>query len=144
MSFADNLITNLISVSSLFVALYTCYFYFRDRRRGKYQIKSDYIKPLMDWHCETVETLIRLRNCAINTNSVQKHDLLCKLSSQIERGRFYFPNIDKGDNFGQNKPTAYQGYRNLTLDFLVYSYNLFYKENGSGLTAFNRYLCGWS
>jgi hypothetical protein len=49
---------------------------------------------------------------------------LCALSSLIEQGRFYFPNIHRGDDFGAEKPIAYRGYRNLALDFLVASYNV--------------------
>jgi hypothetical protein len=134
MNFGDNLITNLLSCFSVIVASFTLWFYLRDRKRQKYQIVNDYTKLLIDWHCETVETLIKLRNCLIVKDDVIKQELLCRLSSQIERGRFHFPNIDKGDGFGRNKPIAYQGYRNLTLDFLVYSYNLFCKENCNELT----------
>ncbi len=58
------------------------------------------------------------------------HDLkmkkLSKLSSLIEQGRFYFPNIDRGDGFGKDKPSAYQGYRNIVLDTLVYLYQIFF------------------
>ena len=55
----------------------------------------------------------------------EQHQLdLAHLSSLIEQGRFMFPNIEKGDGFGAEKPPAYQGYRNLALDFLVASYNL--------------------
>ena len=43
----------------------------------------------------------------------------------------YFPNIDKGDNFGSDKPKAYQEYRNLTLDFLVYSFDIFQRKDAN-------------
>lgn len=55
--------------------------------------------------------------------------MLAKLSSLIESGRFYFPNIDRKDGFGKQKPIAYQGYRNVILDFLVYEYQLFEKDD---------------
>ena len=38
-------------------------------------------------------------------------------------GRFYFPNVDKQDNYGKDKPSAYQGYRNIVLEFLMYFYD---------------------
>lgn len=51
------------------------------------------------------------------------------LSALIEQGRFLFPNIDKGDSYGASKPPAYQGYRNLALEFLVAAYNLLHQQN---------------
>jgi hypothetical protein len=127
MDFSNNLWTNVLSVVSLAFAGTTFYFYFRDRKREKYSIASDYCRQLMEWHGETVEILIGLRNATQDKD--KKKDFLTKLSAQIEKGRFYFPNIDKGNRFGKDKPIAYQGYRNLTLDFLVYSYNLFDKDD---------------
>ncbi len=58
-----------------------------------------------------------------------KEELLAKLSAKIEVGRFYFPNVDRADGFGLHKPRAYQGYRNLVLDFLVFSYQLFERDD---------------
>ena len=37
--------------------------------------------------------------------------------------KIYFPNVIKGDYFGHDKPSAYQGYRDICLEFLVYFYN---------------------
>jgi hypothetical protein len=36
-----------------------------------------------------------------------------------------------GNDFGHEKPTAYRGYRNLMLDFLVYSYRLYSRPNAA-------------
>lgn len=58
-----------------------------------------------------------------------KIENLCRLSSLIEQGKFYFPNINKHDGFGKEKPIAYQGYRNVILDFLVYEYQIFEKKD---------------
>jgi hypothetical protein len=126
---SNNLWTNVVSIVSLVLAGTTFYFYFRDRKREKYAIVSDYCKQLIEWHGDTVEILIGLRNVTKDEDKGKKKDLLTELSAQIEKGRFYFPNIERGDGFGNDKPIAYQGYRNLTLDFLVYSYNLFIKED---------------
>jgi len=127
--FSNNLWTNVLSLASIGLAGTTFYFYFRDRKKEKYAIVSDYCKQLIEWHGDTAEILIGLRNATKQGNKELKTDLLTKLSAQIEKGRFYFPNIDKADGFGKDKPIAYQGYRNLTLDFLVYSYNLFIRED---------------
>ena len=53
----------------------------------------------------------------------QKMEMLSRLSALTEIGRFYFPNVIKGDYFGHDKPSAYQGYRDICLEFLVYFYN---------------------
>ena len=47
---------------------------------------------------------------------------MCGFVCQVEIGRFYFPNIDKKDGFGKDKPSANQGYRNIVLEFLVFFY----------------------
>lgn len=125
MKIDSNTATTLISFVSLAISAVTLYFYSSDRNKLKYAISSEYKKQLLQWHSETVEVLIELKSCS----PYDKKAHLAKLSAQIEKGRFYFPNIDKDDGFGAEKPVAYQGYRNLTLDFLVYSYNLFKKED---------------
>jgi hypothetical protein len=131
MNFASNLFTNLIAGISLIVSAITICLYILDRKRVKFQILNEYTKQLLEWHGETVEILIKLRLNTELKKNYDKTELLAKLSSQIEKGRFFFPNINLKDHFGNEKQTAYQGYRNLTLDFLVYSFNLFSEESAS-------------
>jgi hypothetical protein len=104
----------------------------------KYEVKRDYHNTIINWFSETTKILLELRSLLAESvkspdNLKQytelKSSLLSSLSAQIEIGRLYFPNIDKGDRFGEEKPKAFQGYRNLTLDFLVFSYNIFSKED---------------
>jgi hypothetical protein len=47
-----------------------------------------------------------------------RRELLAALSSQIDKGRFYFPNMHK-DKAGHDKEPAYQGIRQYLLDDLV-------------------------
>lgn len=99
----------------------------------KYEVKKDYQHVILDWFSNTTKILIELRflltakpeivNC-VQDREAKKITLMSLLSAQIEIGRLYFPNIDKGDGFGSEKPRAFRGYRNLTLDFLVFSYNI--------------------
>lgn len=126
MEFIKDNVSNIVAIISLIVAVFTFVFYFRDRRREKFIVKSQYNKEILDWYSKTIETLVVLRCCELEQ---ARSKYLSILSSQIEIGRFYFPNIDKGDNFGKTKPIAYQGYRNLVLDFLVYSYGILKREN---------------
>lgn len=117
---------NLIAYISLVVSGTLAVFYIRDRSRAKYAIENEYANQLLAWHGSVVEVLIGLRSASEQGDEDTKRSLLVRLSSQIEQGRFYFPNI-KPDEHGQDKPPAYRGYRNVALDFLVASYNLHHK-----------------
>jgi len=118
--------TDFIATGSLIIAI-AAFTYTYATNTKKYELTSQFRSEILNWYSTTIEILIRLRLEAENNFSCLelKRDLLSKLSAQIEIGRFYFPNIDKGDDFGSDKPHAYKGYRNLLLDFLVYSYRLF-------------------
>jgi len=118
--------TNVIAYVSLFISGSLAVFYIRDRRHAKYAIESEYSNQLLVWHASVIDALISLRSSSKTNNEEAKNSLLLKLSSLIEQGRFYFPNI-KPDKYGMEKPPAYRGYRNLALDFLVASYNLHHK-----------------
>lgn len=131
MDFSSNSFTNLIAGISLLISAITIILYFSDRKRIRFQILTDYTTQLLDWHGKTVEILLKLRLYTENQVDCNKIELLASLSCQIEKGRFFFPNIDLKDNSGIEKPIAYRGYRNLALDFLVYSYKLFAEDNCS-------------
>jgi hypothetical protein len=93
----------------------------------KFEISNVLRQELFIWYSETIELMKRLSLEAHEgfPDIVLKRELLAKLSSKIDMGRFYFPNIDVKDGFGKDKPRAFQGYRNLILDFLVLSYELY-------------------
>jgi hypothetical protein len=98
----------------------------------KYEVKRDYQTKIEAWFAKTTELLIYLRFLLVykpEEFSEKKISLLATLSAQIELARLFFPNIDKHDGFGLEKPKSFQGYRNLTLDFLVFSFNIFLKED---------------
>lgn len=118
--------TNLVAYASFVVSATLAIFYIRDRRHNKFAIANDYSNQLLSWHASVVEVLISLSNASEQTEEQTKRSLLNKLSTLIEQGRFYFPNINP-DRFGTDKPPAYRGYRNVALDFLVASYNLHHK-----------------
>ncbi|WP_040509925.1 hypothetical protein [Leptospira wolffii] len=123
---SSNNLANLIAAISALISFSTLFFYLKDRRQQKHSILRDYLNGLLGWHSETVTILIKLQVLTQKNKSIDEFHAL--LSAQIEKGRFFFPNIDKQDNFGKEKPKAYQGYRNLVLDFLVYSYDLYLKS----------------
>lgn len=129
MSTAD-IASNIIAGIALLLAIASFTYTWKTNTK-KYELTENYRNNLLEWYEDTTKTLIQLRvmtesGCLVET---QKCELLAKLSAQIELGRFYFPNIDKGDSFGKEKPTAYQGYRHIALEFLVFSYEIFKRSN---------------
>jgi len=119
-----------ISIGSLIIAVIAiCYSYLSNTK--KYELTDVYRKELLSWYETTLSILIRLR--FFTEQGCLKHetkcDLLAELSSQIDIGRFYFPNVDRGDSLGSYKPVAFRGHRHVALEFLVFSYDIFIKDN---------------
>jgi len=94
----------------------------------KYELTYQYYQDVVAWHGAVIKVITQLKT--VNEGS-EKKTHLAELSALIETGRFYFPNIDQHDNFGSDKPLAYRGYRNVVLDFLVYEYQLFDREDSN-------------
>lgn len=114
---------DIIAGLSLLLSVTLAFFYVRDRAHARYNISNDYIRELLDWHNRVIDVLMRFRHLQRTKDSLDfRQDLAC-LSSLIEQGRFYFPNLVQS-SYGSNKPAAYRGYRNLALDFLVEFYDI--------------------
>ena len=85
----------------------------------KYELTENYRAELLQWYSSVVKlmiTIIHSIECGIfysSEFSEQRTDMLSQLSALTEVGRFYFPNVIKGDGFGRQKPSAYQGYRHI-------------------------------
>lgn len=90
----------------------------------KYELEEQYKREMIEWYQKTIFIITELLE-----DPKDKKLLLSNLSAMIEVGRFYFPNIRKDDGFGKTKPSAYQGYRHLALDFLVYIYEIVRRED---------------
>lgn len=134
---------DVIAGLSLLLSLALAVYYVRDRAHVRYSISNEYIRELLDWHNRVVDVLMRFRHLRRQSSQSDfQHDLAC-LSSLIEQGRFYFPNLVQ-NGYGATKPEAYRGYRNLALDFLVECYDIVSqsgydgKESGS-LVVLQRY-----
>lgn len=122
----DNLCVNdWISIASILIALIAFLYSWKSNTK-KYELTYQYYNDILEWHNQVVSLLSTLRISSYKKED--KHQYLSQLYSLIECGRFYFPNIDKKDGFGKTKPIAYQGYRNVILDFLVYEYQIFEME----------------
>lgn len=134
---------DVIAGLSLVLSLALAFLYVRDRAHARYNISNDYIRELLDWHNRVVDVLMRFRHLNRPQDAADfQQDLAC-LSSLIEQGRFYFPNLVE-NNHGSTKPAAYRGYRNLALDFLVEFYEItshtsYEKNDRDSLMALQRY-----
>lgn len=116
-----------ISVISLVVA-FVALLYSIVTNTKKYELTYQYYQDVVAWHNDVVKVITKLK---VIDERKGKQTYLAELSALIETGRFYFPNIDRKDGFGAKKPVAYRGYRNMVLDFLVYEYELFEREDSS-------------
>lgn len=106
----------------------------------KYELTERYRQEILQWYTSAVNLMIKIINYSETEIffkpdfSSQRIEMLSELSSLIEVGRFYFPNVIKGDNYGDKKPAAYQGYRDINLEFLIYFYRTASKSTDSKCT----------
>lgn len=124
------MIANTIAAASLLVSLCVAMLHVSARKSEKYQLEHTYSSALIDWHEDVICLLSKMRHNCIYDREEASTESLARLSALIDQGRFYFPNIDRGDRLGEGKPSAYRGYRNLALDFLIALY-LTYKRGPS-------------
>ena len=127
-------INDYLTLASVLISI-AAFLYAYKTNTKKYELLNQYRTEVLLWFSDTTDIIIRLKLEARDQfpNNELKRELLSKLSSKIEKGRFYFPNIQNGH--GEDKPLANQGFRNIALDFLVFSYRLFEKEEASSLLS---------
>ena len=96
----------------------------------KYELTENYRRELLQWYASVISLMIKIIRYSESgvffsaDFTSQKEEMLSQLSALVEVGRFYFPNVIKNDGFGDEKPSAYKGYRHLNLEFLLYFYNI--------------------
>lgn len=101
----------------------------------KYELTENYRKELLQWYSSVVDLMIKIIHYSESGEFfssdflLQKADMLSQLSALTEVGRFYFPNVIKGDGFGSQKPSAYQGYRHINLEFMIHFYQVASQAN---------------
>ena len=59
----------------------------------------------------------------------ERMTIMRDLSSCIDQGRLYFPNLNK-QQYGLHKESAFQGLRHLALDCLVWTYDVLRNDSG--------------
>ena len=114
---------------SIFAIALSVFSIFWSTRSKRYELDSVYRKEMISWYSDVTELLNALRD-DISLGAAQ--DLkakLAKLSAFIDQGRFYFPNIIKDENYGKEKPAAFRGHRDITLDLLVAYYDIARRED---------------
>ena len=116
----------LIILSMVFSVIAFLYSHYTNTK--KYELAREYRKEILNWYRDTLHILKKIELFK-NDSRESKEELMAILSTQIDFGRFYFPNIDKGDGKGMTNPSAYRGYRNVILDTLVFYYHLFKKDD---------------
>ena len=127
-------IIQIISIAvSIFLAIRTA-----ATSTKKYELTEKYRMELLNWYSKTVEIMIEIIH-HVKTGDFfkqaflpKKTKLLSLLSTQIEIGRFYYPNIIKKDELIKEKPDAYQGNRHVALEFLVSFYNIAANADSNG------------
>ena len=123
-----SLISFVVSIASLTLAYWTLRNNalltkegFRERRETS----------IMEWGDRVIETLCACISLSRKGSGlfsardffIEKENCLRRLSALIDRGRWYFPNVDQ-DEYGLTKELAYRGHRQPILDHLVGAYDL--------------------
>ncbi|GGB66785.1 MULTISPECIES: hypothetical protein [Henriciella] len=133
MDSASNNWTLIVTVgSAIFAVIGAIASHLETRRQEKIRVETLRMhvdSASLEWGAQVIDILGRIsmfartrraqaNDQAFNNNKV---NLLMNLSSMIERGRMFFPNVDP-DGKGAEKEGAYRGHRPPILDALVFAY----------------------
>ena len=124
--------SNIVAILSLGVAIFSVGYSVRTNTKI-YELTVNYRNEILAWYGQVIDKMILLRHMVItdNFNDEEKNKNLAALSSLIEKGRFFYPNVDTGDDYGKEKQLAYRGYRSIPLEFLVYFYDIAKKDDAA-------------
>lgn len=124
-----------LAQSSVPIVISVVSFIFLSHQR-KLQIqatRAQLIAPVAAWGERAIRTLAQCRRFVLagangpgtDTGEFirQRDSLLASLSTEVDLGRLYFPNIPSR-NFGKEKEFAFRGYRPPILDSMMFSYNV--------------------
>src|SRR5262249_40843341 len=125
--YAKDLISPLIAVIGAGSSLY---FALRSARIQKESLRVQRDNDILGWGNSTIEILARLESLAFldvahpgmtTQFHTRKVEYMADLSATIDKGRMYFPNVQK-DVHGKHKDSAFRGYRRPILDALADAY----------------------
>jgi hypothetical protein len=121
-------------VTSASTALFALLNYKRERLNQKIQyttLKQQYFAALRAWADQLSDLLSEAihfseldpSRCPDDSFFHHRNKLRTSLSSMIDRGRWFFPNLQT-EEVGQHRQKAFRGYRQETLNSLVAAYNI--------------------
>lgn len=122
--------SNTTAVISLLLALFSIIYTVRSNTK-KYELSVSYRNDVLAWYSQVIDVLSSFIHIAniIEHNDIKKIELQASLSALIEKGRFFYPNINKNDEHGNYKFNAFKGHKNITLEFLTYFYYTMSQNN---------------
>ena len=112
---------------SLFAFLYCLYLLIQ--KNMNLELRSE--KDILNWYSNTICPMQELiaKTSAKTLNQEDMHCLMAKLSSQIEIGRFFFPNMIKKMVLVMKNLLPIVDIENIVLDLLVFFHRVFEKDN---------------
>lgn len=137
------------SIASLVISIVgvtvTGYLSWRQEKIGKATFKDSWLRSLRAWAEEAVDVLSESSYachhgyCDKDANEAERRrsDCIHRLSSLVDRGRFFLPN-ELHEDYGLEKPLAYRGYRHASLDYLVAAIRVLEGRNASVLAAMDK------
>lgn len=102
----------------------------KQRKLATERLRQSIDAASLDWGAAAIDTMarcatfVRTRHLHANEGAFMaaKSNMLILLSTLVDRGRMFFPNIDP-DGMGAEKEGAYRGLRPPILDALMYTYS---------------------
>lgn len=129
----DGLGFDLVAVVSALIAVLGAIFSFRETRRQRKialeGLRQSLDRASLEWGKSVIAVLSEVeifiaqgaKTLADTAFTTRRNVLMARLSSLVDEGRLYFPNIDV-DSHGAEKDGAYQGKRPPILDAVIYAY----------------------
>ena len=112
----------IVSVFSFILSIVVFAFYLIDRHFKMKEISMNYRTLVLEWYEKCIQILKLI--LVIKDDKKELEKAKARFSGLIEQGRFFFPNIDKKDGFGNEKVLHHRGYSNIIINFLTDCYNL--------------------
>ncbi len=129
---ADGQVEIIIAVSSALVAVMSALVARgetrKQRRLQTVELRRRIDHDSLEWGNEAVDAMGEAAELALSPyltvqeRRARRLNIARRLSVLVDRGRFFFPNIDPDDH-GADKEDAYKGYRPPILDALIYAYH---------------------
>jgi hypothetical protein len=127
---------SMMGVGSAVIAFFSALFSWRTMRkqdkRSAISLRLAHDNDIIRWsdqaivHLAEAQEMLCEKGVSYPDADFRQRRSNCRaqLSAIIDRGRLFFPNVDRGDAHGVGNEAGYQGYRQRVLDALVKAYDL--------------------